>query len=106
MANSFLRSFVCGCFSLLVVSAIALVHAAEPKPATTATEKPAAVEPASNQPAEKLDPAALLKQDFKSKLPRIAPTEPADALKAFTVAPGFRIEQVAAEPLVNSPVAM
>ncbi|MCE9605846.1 MAG: c-type cytochrome [Planctomycetia bacterium] len=48
----------------------------------------------------------LLKQDFKSQLPRIAPTEPADALKTFTVAPGFKIEQVAAEPLVNSPVAM
>lgn len=48
----------------------------------------------------------LLNQDFKSKLPRIAPTEPADALKTFTVAPGFKIEQVAAEPLVNSPVAM
>src|SRR4029079_8639447 len=37
---------------------------------------------------------------------RIAPTEPADAMKAFHVAPGFKIEQVAAEPLVDSPVAI
>src|SRR4029079_9269507 len=37
---------------------------------------------------------------------RIAPTEPADAMKAFHVAPGFKIEQVAAEPLVASPVAI
>src|SRR5262245_48556370 len=44
--------------------------------------------------------------DYSAELPRIPPTEPADALKTFTVAPGFKIEQVAAEPLVNSPVAM
>lgn len=44
--------------------------------------------------------------DYSAELPRIPPTEPADALQTFTVAPGFRIEQVAAEPLVNSPVAM
>ena len=48
-------------------------------------------------------PAAV---DYSHELPRIAPTEPAEALKTFTVAPGFKIEQVAAEPLVNSPVAM
>lgn len=60
----------------------------------------------SNPPQKQPTNEELLNQDFKSKLPRIAPTEPADALKTFTVAPGFKIEQVAAEPLVNSPVAM
>jgi putative membrane-bound dehydrogenase-like protein len=45
------------------------------------------------------------KTDYSTELPRIAATEPAEALKTFTVAPGFRLEQVAAEPLVNSPVA-
>jgi len=39
-------------------------------------------------------------------LPRVAPHEPAAALGAFSVAPGYRIEQVAAEPLVHSPVAV
>ena len=44
--------------------------------------------------------------DYSTELPRIPPTEPADALKTFKVIPGFRIEQAAAEPLVRSPVAM
>ena len=44
-------------------------------------------------------------RDYSEELKRIPPTEPADALKTFEVAPGYRIEQVAAEPLLNSPVA-
>src|SRR5690606_39225862 len=39
-------------------------------------------------------------------LPRTPPLAPAAALASFEVAPGFRLEQVAAEPLVTSPVAM
>src|SRR5437868_11270142 len=34
------------------------------------------------------------------------PMEPAEALKAFDVAPGFAVELVASEPLIHSPVAM
>ncbi len=34
------------------------------------------------------------------------PLAPADALKTFRVAPGFRLELVAAEPLVEAPVAL
>jgi putative membrane-bound dehydrogenase-like protein len=45
-------------------------------------------------------------KDLKAELPRIPPHEPRDALGTFQVLPGFRIEQAAAEPLVNSPVAM
>lgn len=45
-------------------------------------------------------------EDFSDELPRIPPTEPADAWKSFSVADGFRMEQVAAEPLVASPVAI
>lgn len=41
-----------------------------------------------------------------SQMPRIAPTEPAKALSTIKVRPGFRMELVAAEPLVVSPVAM
>ncbi len=39
-------------------------------------------------------------------LPRTVPVEPADALKTFSVRPGFHIELVASEPLVMDPVAM
>jgi putative membrane-bound dehydrogenase-like protein len=45
-------------------------------------------------------------KDLKAELPRIPPHEPADALSTIQVNPGVRIEQVAAEPLVASPVAM
>lgn len=41
-----------------------------------------------------------------NELPRIPPTEPADALKTFTVKKGFRLELVASEPLVTDPVSM
>ena len=34
------------------------------------------------------------------------PMEPADSLKAFDVPPGFKVELVASEPLIRSPVAM
>src|SRR3979409_368911 len=39
-------------------------------------------------------------------LPRVPPTEATNTLKTFKIKPGFRIELVAAEPLVVSPVAM
>ena len=45
-------------------------------------------------------------RDYAADLPRIQPTPPADALETFRIATGFRIEQVAAEPLVVDPVAM
>lgn len=57
-------------------------------------------------------PAALPARDGAHKaaqveeLPRIPPHEPAAALGTFALAPGLRIEQVAAEPLVHSPVAI
>jgi putative membrane-bound dehydrogenase-like protein len=41
-----------------------------------------------------------------AELPRVPPREPAEALKSFSVLPGFHLEQVAAEPLVHSPVAV
>lgn len=40
------------------------------------------------------------------ELPRVAPTEPRDALGTFQVKKGFKLQLVAAEPLVASPVAM
>ncbi len=44
--------------------------------------------------------------DFETELPRIPPHEPEDALDTFTVLDGLRIEQVASEPLLNTPVAV
>lgn len=45
-------------------------------------------------------------KDYKAELPRIPPLEPAEALKSFRLRPGFRIELVAAEPLLTNPVAI
>ena len=44
--------------------------------------------------------------DLGAELPRIPPHDPAEALSTFATLPGFRMEQVAAEPLVRDPVAM
>ncbi len=41
-----------------------------------------------------------------SQLPRVPPTPPERALNTFRVKPGFRLELVAAEPLVVDPIAM
>src|SRR5688572_28853622 len=51
-------------------------------------------------------PKDSVDRDYAGELPRIKPTEPGEALKTIQVAAGFRVEQVAAEPLVNSPVAV
>jgi putative membrane-bound dehydrogenase-like protein len=45
-------------------------------------------------------------QDYSSELPRIPLKEPAAALKTVKVLPGFRVELVAAEPMIRSPVAL
>ncbi len=46
-----------------------------------------------------------LEEDFSAELPRIPPLSPTEALARFEVAKGFKIELVAAEPLVFDPVA-
>ncbi len=43
---------------------------------------------------------------LRHELPRLPATEPADALKTFTIGPGYRIELVACEPAVVDPVDM
>jgi putative membrane-bound dehydrogenase-like protein len=50
--------------------------------------------------------AAPADKDYAADLPRIAPKTPAEALKTFRLRPGFRIELIAAEPLIHSPVAL
>ena len=54
--------------------------------------------------ALKFDP--VTGKDFQSELPRIKPLGPKEALKSFRLKPGYRIEQIASEPLVTDPVAM
>lgn len=48
--------------------------------------------------------AAAAEPSLAAELPRIPPTEPADALATFTVQHGFSLELVAHEPLVADPV--
>ncbi len=45
-------------------------------------------------------------KDYAAELPRIPPKSPAESQKCFQLRPGFRIELVAAEPHVQSPVAI
>jgi putative membrane-bound dehydrogenase-like protein len=47
-----------------------------------------------------------VERDYQDELPRLKPQEPDDALATFRALPGFRIEQVAAEPLVVDPIAI
>ena len=51
-------------------------------------------------------PTSVDDEDFSAELPRIPPVEPRDAVGTFVVAPGFHVELVAAEPLVQDPIAM
>jgi len=46
------------------------------------------------------------KVDYSAEMPRILPRTPEEALKSFQLHPDFKIELVAAEPLVRDPVAM
>jgi putative membrane-bound dehydrogenase-like protein len=45
-------------------------------------------------------------KDFADQLPRIEPTEPGETLDDFQVAAGFKIQLVASEPLIGTPVAI
>jgi len=44
--------------------------------------------------------------DLAAELPRIPPLEPAKALESFAAIPGFKLDQIAAEPLIKSPVSV
>jgi len=47
-----------------------------------------------------------LADDPYGQIPRTRPLEPSDALKSFDIQQGFRIELVACEPMIRSPVAI
>lgn len=44
--------------------------------------------------------------DLARELPRIPATEPDQALATFKMIPGFKLDQIAAEPLIKSPVSV
>ncbi|MEX2113979.1 MAG: PVC-type heme-binding CxxCH protein, partial [Pirellulales bacterium] len=64
-------------------------------------------------PAERFEAYAFIDRmlehtptiDILAELPRVPAHEPAEALSTFTINPGFRLEQAASEPLLNTPVA-
>ena len=60
-------------------------------------QKPAEKKPVETDAADK---------DYAAEMPRIPATEAKDAMKTFTVAKGFKMELVAAEPLVTDPIAL
>ncbi len=64
--------------------------------------RPSASSAVNQEPQRKDTPDG----DYAGELPRIPPTQPPQAAKKFTLAPGFRIELVASEPQLASPVAM
>ena len=45
-------------------------------------------------------------KDYRTELPRFPMKEPAESHQAFVPRPGFRVDLVAAEPLLRSPVAI
>ena len=47
-----------------------------------------------------------LDKDYAAELPRSTPLSPEEAPKSFQIAPGFKLELVAAEPLVTDPIAI
>ncbi len=52
------------------------------------------------------DKKDALDKDYAAELPRIPATAPKDTLKTFKLAPGFKLELVASEPMIRSPVAV
>ncbi len=56
--------------------------------------------------ASSLSFSNALQVDYKEKLPFIPPKTPTESLKAFKTRPGFKIQLVASEPIIGSPVSM
>lgn len=67
-----------------------------------------AIAAAAQTVAQETKPTApdTLDKDYSAELPRSTPLSPAEAMKSFEIAPGFKLEQVAAEPLVADPIAI
>lgn len=78
-------NYIFRCLAVCTVCGIAAIASAQrPKPAVPDT----------------------LNKDYAAELPRSTPLSPEEALKSFEIAPGFKLELVAAEPLVADPIAI
>ena len=86
---------------LLVIGSLARIGGAE-EDEKKETKKKGIIEVHQGGYVEKVDPNV----DYKHRLPRIPPKEPAESMKAFHIIPGFRLEQVATEPLIADAVDM
>lgn len=73
----------------LIVTALPVTEAGAPRDPAAAAKKPDGVD-----------------RDYGNELPRSPATRPLEAVAQLVARPGFRIEVVAAEPLVEDPVAM
>jgi mono/diheme cytochrome c family protein/glucose/arabinose dehydrogenase len=85
----------------------------QPGPATPAPANAPAAAPATPDPATAAEPKGPRRAgggpenpEIKFKLPPPPVLTPQEALKTFKVAPGFRIEAVATEPMIEAPIAL
>jgi putative membrane-bound dehydrogenase-like protein len=76
----------------LVVALVAWIALASAPRATSAPQSPEPARPAATAPS------------FEQLLPRLKPLAPDEALRSFQIAPGFKVEIAAAEPLITDPV--
>ncbi len=82
-----------------VAFSAAVARGAESK-AEAGTAKQGVYEVKQDGYVEKIDPSI----DYKERLPRIPPREPAESLEAFHLVPGFRLDLVASEPLIRDSI--
>src|SRR5688572_20973449 len=91
------RNFGAQCFIAVIGCLLALFMGqglvSQEKKTGKATEKEAAETDAADK-------------DYSAELPRIPATAAKDAVKTFTVAKGFQMDLVAAEPQVTDPIAL
>jgi putative membrane-bound dehydrogenase-like protein len=80
------------CRTLVPTALVAWIAFASAPRATAAQQSSEAAKPAATAPS------------FEQLLPRLKPLAPEDALRSFQIAPGFKVEIAAAEPLITEPV--
>lgn len=91
------RSFGARCFIAMIGCLLALLAGQGLVSQEKKAEKTKEQETAETDAADK---------DYSAELPRIPATAAKDAVKTFTVAKGFQMDLVAAEPQVTDPIAL
>lgn len=88
--------------SLVLLAMMSGVVAQQPQSGSTPPERPRTRPPSTLTGLAEWEKAEELLQ--RIDVPPAPPLAPEDALKTFRLAPGYRIELVAAEPMVNTPI--